>query len=308
MSDDIYSAPVIKNHQPVLDHGYVRFIDRMGTDETVIEGARMSTGKGFLGWEPARLCVQCGVTPDPNLKPVSGACLGDRDHRWADTKGDASLLEFLYKNQHLTPFEMCELHVEVYAPIFVFREWHRHRTFSFNEFSSRYAQMPNEHYLPELERFRPVHNKNKQESSTSDATWGEKELASYRETVRGEQGDVYENYELALMYGVPKEIARINTPVSRYSKMRAKTDLRNWLAFLKLRMAPDAQLEIRMYANTVAELIKVLWPRTWALFEEHTLGAKTFSKSELERLKTMLNPKDLSDDEVTKGIWKKVFP
>lgn len=274
----------------VLDHGFVRYVAHMGSDETVIEAARMSTGKGFLGWEPARCCVVCGVQfrhvePDGLMHP----CREGAEHRWADTKGDASLLEFLYRNKHFTPFEMGELHVEVYAPIFVFRELMRHRTFSWNEFSARYAQMPNEHYLPAADRFEPVYSANKQASSDGESeAWGEKERASFRETVRGEQGDTYENYELALMHGVPKEIARINTPVSRYSKARMKANLRNWLQMLTLRLPNDVQWETRQYANAVAELVKSLWPRTWALFEEHTLGAVTLSRSEVLEMKALL--------------------
>lgn len=290
----------------VLDHGYVKLVDSMGSDQSVIESARMSTGKGFLGWEPARRCVVCGTEQSDNDRTLR--CFGaknDAEHRWADTKGDASLLEFLYRNQHMTPFEMCELHVEVKAPIFVFREWHRHRTFSFNEFSARYAQMPNEHYVPELERFRPKVSSNKQESGVSVKDGGN--VALWQEDVKNEQKVVYDNYDVMVSMGVPREVARINTPVARYSKMRAKTDLRNWLGFLKLRLDPAAQWEIRQYAQAVATIVKELWPRTYALFEEHTLGAVTLSATEKKALAKHLQSADGQVWEpCDKSVWQKV--
>lgn len=269
--------------QEVLDRGYVKFIDSMGSEEDIVSAARMSTGKGFLGWEPGRRCVKCGLNEQALIS--SDECNGGQ-HRWADHKGDANLLEFLYRNAHMTPFEMVELVVEVKAPIFVFREWHRHRTFSFNEFSARYAQMPDEHYVPAPERFLPVYSQNKQESSVGP------ELQTAPQDLQmelaGEQANIYETYESMLGAGVPKEVARINTPVSRYSRMRAKANLRNWLAFLHLRLAPNAQWEIRQYANAVATIVKAAWPRTWALFEEYTLGAVTLSKSEVAAVRKAL--------------------
>lgn len=226
----------------VLDHGYVRYVAHMGSDEAIIEAARMSTGKGFEGWEK-----------------------------------DARLLEFLYKNKHLTPFEMCELAIEVQAPIMVFREWHRHRTQSYNEFSARYAQMPDLHYLPEPGRVQKQSAANRQGSAEPVSP---QEAEMILGNLRSQQRDVYYAYDQWVQSGVAKEIARLNTPVSRYSKMRAKTDLRNWLGFLLLRMAPNAQWEIRQYANAVAAIVKELWPRTYKLFEEHDLYGRHLSRTE----------------------------
>ena len=259
----------------VLDHGYVKLIGWMGTDETIIESARMSTGKGFIGWEPmGKVCKHCGKQ---EAVCTLGTCLGGGQHEPEEHKGDAKLLEFMWKNGHSTPFEFCELTVEVQAPIFVFREWHRHRTQAYSEFSARYSQMPNLHYLPEESRIQKQGISNRQ---GSEAEVHPDALEILRR-LENEQDDVYGHYrELVEDEGVAKEIARLNTPVSRYSKMRAKTDLRNWLGFLALRMAPNAQFEIRQYANAVAEIVKELWPRTWVLFEEHTLGAVKLSKSE----------------------------
>lgn len=289
--------------QQVLDHGFVRYIDHMGGDEDVISAARMSTGKGFKGWGDAVRCTRCGRAGTGSSEPEDLSCT----HDFKFGPGDEKLLEFLYCNKHFTPFEMCELVVEVKAPIFVFRELHRHRTFSINERSARYAQMPNEHYLPELERFKPKQTGNKQADSVRIGDWTDTNYESYREAVRGEQGDVYENYELALMHGVPKEVARVNTPVSRYSVMRWKANLRNWLQMFTLRDHAAAQWECQQTVKPIVEVARALFPRTIALWEEHTKYAVTFSRTEGRALREMLDPRNLSDDAVTKGIWKKVF-
>lgn len=161
---------------------------------------------------------------------------------------------------------------------------------SFNEFSARYSQMPNLHYVPELERFAPKKTGNKQENSSvvlegHDAKgFAEKSQAN----VHDEQDDIYNQYELMLEGGVPKEVARINTPVSRYSKMRAKTDLRNWLSFADLRLRPNAQLEIRLFAQQVANIIKTVAPRTLELFEEHNLYGVHLSRTEIGILRELL--------------------
>lgn len=235
----------------VLDNGYVKYIDSMGSDENIIEAARMSTGRGFEGWEK-----------------------------------DFSLLDFLWSHKHATPFEMCELAIEVQAPIMVFREWHRHRTQSYNEFSARYSKMPDLHYLPKPERIQKQSSTNKQGSDGQVAKVIVDEIIH---DLGMQQSEVYESYDRWIGAGVAKEVARLNTPVSRYSKMRAKTDLRNWLAFCNLRMRPNAQWEIRQYAETVGRIIKDLWPRTWKLFEEYDLYAVQFSRTEILLLQKLLD-------------------
>lgn len=239
----------------VLDHGYVKYVAHLGGDEDIVAAARMSTDKGFQGWG----------TP---AKP-----------------GDEKLLEFLYKMGHSTPFEMCEFAVEVQAPIFVFREWHRHRTFSYSELSARYTQMPNIHYVPEASRFEPKVTANKQESSKPYFT--ESDARLHRENVEESQRETYFHYDEMIAQGVPREVARINTPVSRYSRMRAKTDLRNWLGFLKLRMDKSAQYEIRCFAEACASIIKALWPRTYALFEEYDLNGVRLSRSDVAEMRDL---------------------
>lgn len=232
----------------ILDHGYVKYINHMGCDEDIIETARMSTNKGFLNWD-----------------------------------SDMELLEYLYEMRHTSPFESGELVVEVQAPIMVFREWHRHRTQSYNEMSARYTKMPDIHYVPTFDRIKKQSKTNKQSSSSSDLDTEIKD--NFINEIRLEQKTVYAEYEKFLYQGVAREVARINTPVSRYSRMRAKANLKNWLGFLDLRMRDNAQWEIRQYANAVAGIIKELWPRTYKLYEEYTLYAVSFSKSEKEILK-----------------------
>lgn len=246
----------------ILDHGYVKLILTYGSDEEVIEDARQSTNKGFLGWDPT-LCPTCeGV--------------GCRDCNGVGrTKGDASLLKFLYSHKHTTPFEGSGLKFEIKAPIMVFREWHRHRTQSYNEMSARYVPLPNENYIPTVERIlsgtlAAKNSANKQAGSSELA-----KVFTVEDALRVQMG-IQANYQLAeegyqvmLNMGVPKEISRLVIPVGRYSKMRATANLRNWLAFLTLRDDPAAQWEIQQYAKAVSIIIADKFPRTHALYVEH---------------------------------------
>jgi thymidylate synthase (FAD) len=216
----------------VLDNGYVQFVEHWGSDERIIEAARMSTNKGFQGWDT-----------------------------------DEKLLAYLYNNQHATPFEMAGMVIEVKAPIFVFREWHRHRTQSYNEMSARYVPLPDENYMPTFERIEQgsagaAGNRQAQGLAPLDYGGIAVFLKDLDALYRASQGV----YERALAAGVPKELARLPVPVARYSRMRASANLRNWLAFLTLRMAPNAQWEIRQYANAVGSLVEQQFPRTWRLF------------------------------------------
>ena len=247
---------------PVLDHGYVKLIGTMGTDETIIEAARMSTNKGFEGWDK-----------------------------------DAKLLEFLYKHSHMTPFEMCELSIEVACPLFVRSEWHRHRTWSYNELSARYTQMPDVHYLPSASRIKKQSKTNKQGSAESLPEDLAKDILKNFEH---EQSAIYAWYDSLVKAGVAKEIARINTPMSRYTRFRAKTDLRNVLGFLALRKPENAQWEIRQYADAIGEIVKEKWPRTYALFEEYTLNAVKLSASEAAALRFYLNERGATANEGSK--------
>lgn len=260
---------------PVLDYGYISLIESWGSDERIIESARMSTNKGFQGWKGDKYltCLDCN-TKRP-LSTVSGECMwcfncsSEKVEFQELDNGDEKLLRYLYSHKHMTPFEMCGITLEIQAPIFIFREWHRHRTQSYNEMSARYTQMPNLHYIPSVERIMNggQDNKNKQGSSTLNTSY--EEADSIRKRLSDTQQHIYNEYDaLMKIYGLSKELARINTPVSRYSRMRASANLRNWLAFLTLRMDSAAQWEIRQYANCVGEIISSLFPRTWELFSE----------------------------------------
>lgn len=230
----------------VLDHGFVRLVESWGggdykmNAETefdnecgIIESARQSTQGSFRGWEK-----------------------------------DAKLLTYLHNNKHSTPFEFAGMVIEVKAPIFVFREWHRHRTQSYNEMSARYAPLPNESYMPTVERLM-LNSKdgNKQAGAVKGSlVLTEENAKQFQESLQHTYDRFEYSYKAALDCGVPKELARCGMPVGRYSQMRASTCLRNWLSFLTLRMSPQAQWEIRQYANAVAQIIEQEFPRTYSLF------------------------------------------
>lgn len=224
----------------VLDQGYVSLVETWGSDERIIEAARMSTQKGFNGWG----------TPE--------------------APGDEKLLKFLWTMNHSTPFEMGGLIVEVQAPIFVFREWHRHRTQSFSEASARYSPLPDIDYTPSVSRMMiNAGGTNRQAGTVTGAQPLTEETSElWLKLLEKQRVDMEKLYQEGLAIGVPKELARLAMTVGRYSKMRASANLRNWLAFLTLRMDSKAQWEIREYANAVGQLVQQTFPRTWTLFSE----------------------------------------
>jgi len=222
----------------VLNEGYIDLLETWGSDRAIVEAARMSTDKGFLGW---------GTEEKP---------------------GDEKLLAYLWKNRHTTPFEQSGATFEVQAPIFVFREWHRHRTQSYNEFSARYSVMPNIHWYPSVDRIKRSASANKQAQGVVPLVDSEVILNKWIDRGIELQQLVYDHYEQGLSLGIPKEIARFNTPVARYSKMRASANLLNWLRFLGLRNDPHAQEEIRVYAAEMEVLLIEKFPRAIALFKE----------------------------------------
>ncbi len=229
--------------QRVLDHGYLRHVESWGRGDAneaeagIIEAARQSTQGCFRGWET-----------------------------------DEKLLGFLFNNKppHATPFEFAGMVIEVQAPIFVFREWHRHRTQSYNEMSARYAPLPDINYVPSVERIMlgGTHaTSNKQAQAAAGAANITPENANaFRAQLANTYADAEERYQWALSAGVPKELARIHLPVGRYSRMRASANLRNWLAFLTLRQDPGAQWEIRQFADAAGAIIAREFPRTWKLY------------------------------------------
>jgi thymidylate synthase (FAD) len=245
----------------VLDHGYVECIESWGSDARIVETARMSTDGAFRGWGPT--CVECGWAKGEDHE---AGC--SRPEKWKP--GDEKLLRYLYEHKHSTPFEFAGLIIEVQAPIFVFREWHRHRTQSYSEISARYTPLPDLYYVPTLERvMADAAGPNKQASRAAGAsvlvpTDAERFINELKHGY-----DVCETiYKHFLTAGVPKELARAIMPVGHYSRMRATANLRNWLAFLTLRMDNTAQWEIRQFANVVGTHVAARYPRTWELFNE----------------------------------------
>jgi thymidylate synthase (FAD) len=258
----------------VLDHGYIEIVDTWGSDEGIVEAARMSTGKGFLGWGPkAWKCNGCGAEqPYSQCRFDSSFCRDGCEGVSGFTRvdGDEKLLRFLYEHQHMTPFEMAGMTIEVQAPIFVFREWHRHRVpFSYNEMSARYTPLPDRNYVPTVERLLRNSKTNKQAAAAA----GAKELTvEEAELFRGSLLAIYDDaerlYQRALVEGVPKELARVHLPVGRYSRMRASSNLRGWMNFLALRDHEAAQWEIHQYASALNKMLTEEFQRSMALFNE----------------------------------------
>ena len=256
---------------PVLDHGYVRFIEGWGTGDAgeaeagIIEAARQSTQGSFRGWNVWH-CNDCGQNFNAEDK---GAHDGTNGADCPISKGwsnDEKLLAFMFNHNHSTPFEFAGMVIEVQATIFVIREWHRHRTQSYNEMSARYAPLPDMNYVPTKERLFLDAGKNKQAQAVDGVELTEEAAEVWLQTV----SDFYDRaeviYQFGLEAGIPKELARIVLPVGRYSRMRASANLRNWLGFVTLRAAPNAQWEIQQFANVVAEILRQQFPKTMNLF------------------------------------------
>ena len=235
----------------VLDHGFVRLVDYMGDDGAIVQAARVSYGKG--------------------TKKVSR---------------DRELIRYLLGHQHTSPFEMVEFKFHVKLPIFVARQWIRHRTANVNEYSGRYSVMKEEFYQPEADQIRLQSEVNKQGRSDDPAP---AELRDDFLTHSAEmQKRAYEKYNGYLTAGLARELARVNLPLSLYTEWYWKIDLHNLMHFLKLRIDPHAQYEIRQYALAMGEIVKVVCPISWEAFEDYILHAQRFSAIELKILKKTL--------------------
>jgi thymidylate synthase (FAD) len=269
MGESSMSNTMSNNNEkiPLLDKGYIQLIETWGSDERIIESARMSVNRGFLRWDEG-VCPTCGGY---EVNPPCSSCDGV-----GRINGDSKLLARLWRLKHTTPFEMGGMTIEVMAPIMVYREWHRHRTQSYNEQSARYAPLPDINYLPSVERCMiGSDGKNKQAGSIKGSdTLTEMSVYEWLGKLAAIYEKCQEVYEDGLKRGIPKELARLCVPVARYSKMRASANLLNWLRFLKLRMDSAAQWEIRQYANLVAALLTIHFPRTMLLFTEDMVGVK----------------------------------
>lgn len=236
--------------RPVLDHGFVRVVDTMGDDAAIVQAARVSYGKGTKS-----------------------------------TSDDTALIRYLVRHSHTSPIEMCEIKLHLKMPMFIARQWMRHRTASINEYSGRYSEMKDECYLPDLDRFTTQSTTNKQGSSNTMSEFA----YITRKTMQQEQADAHSNYQSYLDDAeISRELARINLPLSTYTEFYWKIDLHNLLHFLRLRMDSHAQQEIRDYANVIAEIVSKWVPATWSAFCDYKLNAVTFSAVELEALQQWL--------------------
>ena len=238
----------------VLDHGFVRVVDYMGNDHAITQAARVSYGSGT-----------------------------------ESRRDNSGLIRYLMRHRHSTPFEMCEIKLHVKLPIFVARQWIRHRTANVNEYSARYSVLDSEFYLPDLQQMasQSTHNAQGREERLSEGEAqqaldllkqdSEHSFASYQQLLAGSDGK-----------GLARELARITLPVSVYTQWYWKIDLHNLLHFLELRSDSHAQHEIQAYARVICDLVKVWVPETWKAFEEYRLHAKLFSATEMQVLHRML--------------------
>lgn len=208
----------------VLDHGYVRLVESMGSDLSVVRAARVSYDAAWRAGE--------------------------------DQGSDARLIKYLASNNHSTPFEAVEFQFEVKAPIFVVRQWHRHRTWSYNELSARYRELPEEFYVPQVDQITGQHSDNKQMRSDEEHPLSQ----NFRDAMKLSAASSFDTYRALVSGGCPRELARSVLPVSTYTHMFAKVDLLNLIKFLRLRMHSHAQYEIRVYAEALFELAKTVAP------------------------------------------------
>lgn len=249
---------------PVLDSGFVRLVDYMGDDNAIVQAARVSYGAGTK-----------------------------------TQRNDRGLIRYLLRHRHTTPFEMCEIKLHVKLPIFVARQWIRHRTANVNEYSARYSILDREFYVPAPEQLAEQSSNNKQGRENQPVS-AEQALAVL-ELLRADGNQAYSTYEKLINDqgdGTPvnedepriaRELARINLGVNYYTQWYWKIDLHNLFHFLSLRMDPHAQYEIRVYGDAIAELVKDWVPHAWEAFEDYRLGGGFFSKRELDVLRAILN-------------------
>lgn len=246
----------------VLDHGFVRVIDYMGDDAAVVQAARVSYGRGTR-----------------------------------KTLEDRGLIHYLMRHWHTTPFEMAEIKLHVKLPIFVARQWIRHRTASVNEYSARYSVLDREFYLPDAAQLKAQARVNRQ--GRGDAL-GAEEAGQVLDLLRSDAERTYANYTWMLNEdengapadpardGLARELARIDLTLATYTQWYWKTNLHNFMNFLRLRADPHAQYEIRVYADAMSDMLARWMPVTHEAFLEHRLGAVTLSRTAVAAVKRMV--------------------
>lgn len=265
---------------PVLDHGFIRVIDYMGDDAAVVQAARVSYGKG--------------------TKKVSD---------------DAGLINYLLRHRHTTPFEMCEIKYHVKLPIFVARQWIRHRTANVNEYSARYSVLDREFYVPDAEHLAAQSSSNRQ--GRGDVLVGEEArriLGILREDAQlaydhyldmlneDEDGNIIDNTKS----GLARELARMNLSLSTYTQWYWKTDLHNLLNFLSLRGDSHAQYEIRVYSEALLKTLLRWCPITFEAYKDHRAEAVTLSGKALEVIKKMISGAEVNQlgSGMSKREWR----
>ena len=264
-------AHLYRAHQ-VLDHGLVRVIDYMGDDSAIVQAARVSYGAG--------------------TKHV---------------QNDEGLIRYLMRHWHSTPFEMCEIKLHIKLPVFVARQWIRHRTANVNEYSARYSILDREFYIPEPSQLAAQSVINNQ--GRGEVLQGE-EAARVLEILKSDAARSYDNYEAMLSQegqaGLARELARMNLPMNIYTQWYWKTDLHNLFHFLRLRADPHAQYEIRVYADAICKVVADWVPAAYGAFEDYRLGGATLSGKALDCVRRMLAGEEVTQETsgMSKGEWR----
>ena len=242
---------VLDKEFPVLDKGFVRLVDYMGSDSRIVQAARVSYGAG--------------------TKTV---------------RQDAGLIDYLLRNEHTSPFEQVVFTFHAKMPVFVARQWVRHRTARLNEISGRYSVMADEFYVPGPEDVAEQSEDNKQ--GRNDEPMEADRAEGVREVIRNAHETAYAEYGRLLDEGTARELARIVLPLSLYTEWYWQIDLHNLFRFLKLRLDPHAQREIRAYAAVMKDLAALVCPMAFESFERHILGGVRFTEAEMAALERMI--------------------
>jgi thymidylate synthase (FAD) len=246
-----------------LNHGFVELVDYMGSDVDIERAARVS----YTG--------------------------GENEERPPEkTNG---LIRYLMRKRHTTPFEMCELKFRIAAPMFVWRQWIRHRTANVNEFSGRYSELPDLFYVPEPEQIQKQSTANHQGRGDAFSPDEQKQFQAYFQL---DQRRMRASYDHFIGSDMAKELARINLPVAQYTLAVWKMDLHNLLHFLALRLDPHAQYEIRVYAEAIADITAQCFPLTWQAFEDYVRNAVTFSAAECMAIRALICDEAIDLDAV----------
>ncbi|MBN1648495.1 MAG: FAD-dependent thymidylate synthase [Spirochaetales bacterium] len=243
---------VLDREFKVLDKGFVRLVDYLGSDERIVQSARVSYGEGTKTY-----------------------------------RQDQGLISYLLRNDHTSPFEQVVFTFHIKVPIFIARQWLRHRTARVNEISGRYSVLKNEFFLPDTNDYARQSDDNKQGRENEPMEKGQAE--KIRAMMAGTQKSAYDKYEELLKTGLARELARINLPLSLYTEMYWQIDLHNLFHFLQLRMDAHAQKEIRDYADVLFSLAEKVCPTACAAFREHKLGSVQLSAGEAEAVRGLLS-------------------